>query len=92
MNTVSRSTQLITISSMGVLLYVGHAAKRLPLSTVGIIQFLAPTIQFLLGWKIYGEPLEAAGLASFALIWLAVALYAKGSRSTPTPEQLTADC
>jgi len=70
------------------LLCFGHAAKRLPLSTVGIIQFLAPTIQFLIGWKLYGEPLNAAGLASFTLIWLAVALYALGSRK---PRPLTPD-
>jgi chloramphenicol-sensitive protein RarD len=67
------------------LLCFGHAAKRLPLSTVGIIQFLAPTIQFLIGWQIYGEPLEAAGITSFSLIWLAVALYSLGSRKSPAP-------
>jgi len=63
------------------LLCFGHAARRLPLSTIGILQFLAPSIQFLIGWQIYEEPLQAAGLASFTLIWLAVALYTAGGRS-----------
>lgn len=63
------------------LLCFGHAARQLPLSTVGILQFLAPTIQFLIGWQIFAEPLAPAGLASFALIWLAIALYARGSRT-----------
>ena len=63
-----------------------HAARSLPLSTVGILQFLAPTIQFLIGWQIFGEPLGPAGLASFVLIWLAIALYAIGSRTPPAPD------
>lgn len=62
------------------LLCFGHAARSLRLSTLGILQFLAPTLQFLIGWQVFHEPLDHTGLASFALIWLAVALYAKAEK------------
>jgi chloramphenicol-sensitive protein RarD len=54
----------------------GHAARTIRLSTLGILQFIGPTLQFLIGWQLYGEPMGALRLASFGLIWAAVALYA----------------
>jgi chloramphenicol-sensitive protein RarD len=61
------------------LLCFGHAARNIRLSTLGILQFLAPSLQFLLGWLLYREPMTPLRLASFALIWLAIALYARES-------------
>lgn len=58
------------------LLLFGHATRSISLTTLGILQFLGPTLQFLIGWKIYHEPLSAERTISFALIWLAIALYA----------------
>ena len=58
------------------LLFFGHATRTLRLTTLGILQFLGPTIQFLIGWKIYAEPMTGARLLSFGLIWLAVGIYA----------------
>lgn len=58
------------------LLFFGHAARTISLTTLGILQFLGPTLQFLIGWRLYGEPMSAARLGSFGLIWLAVAVYA----------------
>ena len=58
------------------LLCFGHAARSIRLTTLGILQFLGPTIQFLIGWLLYHEPMTAARLLSFGLIWLAVAVYA----------------
>jgi len=58
------------------LLFFGYAARTIQLTTLGILQFLGPTLQFIIGWKLYGEPMTAARLASFALIWLAIAVYA----------------
>lgn len=58
------------------LLFFGHAARTIRLTTLGILQFLGPTIQFFIGWQLYGEPMTAARLFSFGLIWLAVAIYA----------------
>jgi chloramphenicol-sensitive protein RarD len=54
----------------------GHAARAIRLSTLGILQFIGPTIQFFIGWKMFGEPMSALRLASFGLIWVAISIYA----------------
>ena len=51
------------------------SARRLPLSTIGFIQFLAPTLQFLVG-VLAGEPLTGLRIASFAFIWGGAAVFA----------------
>ena len=68
------------VLSMGVVTVIplflfGYAAKTIRLTTLGILQFIGPTMQFLIGWKIYGEVMSGTRLASFALIWLAIAIY-----------------
>jgi chloramphenicol-sensitive protein RarD len=55
------------------LLLFGAAARRLPLSTLGLLQYLAPVLQFLFGVLIFHEPMPPARLAGFALVWLALA-------------------
>jgi len=58
------------------------AARRLAYSTLGMLQFLAPTLQFLIGvW--YGEPLKAAHFIAFPAIWLALGLYVTAVLRTP---------
>ncbi len=57
------------------LLLFATAARRLDYSMLGFIQYLAPTIQFLVGWLIYGEALTTARAISFALIWVALAIF-----------------
>jgi chloramphenicol-sensitive protein RarD len=57
------------------LLLFAFGARRIPLGTMGILQYLAPSIQFVLGHWWDGEPLQASRLAGFALIWTALALY-----------------
>jgi chloramphenicol-sensitive protein RarD len=49
-------------------------ARRLPLSTVGLIQYISPSCQFLLAVLLYREPFTAAHAATFACIWAALAL------------------
>jgi chloramphenicol-sensitive protein RarD len=61
------------------LIFFGHAVRTIRLTTLGILQFLGPTLQFFIGWKLYGEPMTGPRLLSFALIWLAVAIYAADS-------------
>jgi chloramphenicol-sensitive protein RarD len=61
------------------LLFFGAAARRLRLSTMGILQYLSPTLQFLLAVLAFGEPFSAAQLLSFACIWAAVLIYAVDS-------------
>ncbi len=56
------------------LLFFALAAKRLNLSTIGMMQFIAPTLKFVIA-VMYGEALTAAHMLCFALIWLAVILF-----------------
>ncbi len=57
------------------LLLFAFAAQRLTLAVVGLLQYLAPTIQFLLGLFLFHEPLRPAHLVAFPLIWLGLAIY-----------------
>jgi len=58
------------------LLLFAIAARRMNYSTLGFIQYLAPTIVFILGLTVFGEELKPAQLGSFILIWIAVAIFA----------------
>ncbi len=58
------------------LLFYAVAARRMDYSTLGFIQFLAPTIVFLLGLFVFGEQLDPLRLACFILIWSAAAIFA----------------
>ncbi len=57
------------------LLLFAAAARRLSLTTLGLFQYVSPTIQFFLGIWLFHEPLTAGRLAGFACIWAALALY-----------------
>jgi chloramphenicol-sensitive protein RarD len=57
------------------LLMFAIAARRMDYSTLGFIQYLAPTIVFFLGLFVFEQPLAPAKLASFVLIWIAVAVF-----------------
>lgn len=58
------------------LLLFAIAARRMDYSTLGFIQYLAPTIVFLLGLFVFEQPLAPVKLVSFVLIWIAVAIFA----------------
>jgi len=58
------------------LLLFAAAAKRLPYATMGLLQYIAPTLQFLEAVWLFGEPVLPVHLATFALIWSGCALYA----------------
>ena len=57
------------------LLLFGAAATRVPLTTLGVLQYLAPTLQFLIGVLLYREPMPPAELLGFVLVWVALALF-----------------
>ena len=61
--------------TVGPLLLFGMGAKRLPLSTVGILQYIAPSMLFVQGVLVFGEPLNPWRLAAFVLIWCALLIY-----------------
>jgi chloramphenicol-sensitive protein RarD len=79
------------------LMLFGAAAIRVPLSTIGLLQYLAPVMQFLIGVLVRHEPMPAPRLAGFALVWLALAIFtldavrsARGAatRTPREPEEL----
>lgn len=57
------------------LLCFALAARRMDLSMLGFVQFLSPTIAFVLGLTVFDEPLDPEQLGSFVLIWASVALF-----------------
>ena len=62
------------VSTTPLLLFTA-AAKRLPYSTLGMLQFIAPTLQFLIAVLLYGEPFTTAHAIAFPAIWAALVLY-----------------
>lgn len=58
------------------LLLFGAAAQRIPLSMIGLLQYIAPTLQFLLGVFVYKETFTSSQFAGFAMVWIALALFA----------------
>jgi chloramphenicol-sensitive protein RarD len=58
------------------LLLFAAAARRMPYTALGLLQYIAPTLQFLLAILVFGEHLRPHDLAAFALIWAGLAVYA----------------
>jgi chloramphenicol-sensitive protein RarD len=58
------------------LILFAYGAQRIPYSLVGILQYIAPSLQLLCGVFLYGEPFTAAQATGFACIWLALGIYA----------------
>jgi chloramphenicol-sensitive protein RarD len=73
-------TQVLVISAGPItavpLLLFGFAARRIRLSTLGLLQYIAPSVQLILGIWVYHEPFTRARAVSFCFIWAALALYA----------------
>ena len=57
------------------LMLFGAAAIRIPLSTLGVLQYITPSMHWLIGVFVRGEPMPAARLAGFALVWVALAVF-----------------
>lgn len=52
------------------------AVRRISLSTIGLLQYIGPTLQFLVGAMIYGEPFDRTRLVGFLIVWCALVLFA----------------
>lgn len=69
------------------LLFFAAAAARIPLSTLGILQYVAPILQFLAGWLVIGEHMPLERWIGFAIIWVAVVIFlvdaVRNGRSIP---------
>jgi chloramphenicol-sensitive protein RarD len=79
-NTPSDTTRWLLVASGPItaipLLLFANGARQIPLSILGLLQYLGPTIQFLLGVLLFKEAFTGERLVGFALIWVAVALFA----------------
>ena len=67
------------------LLCFTYAARNIRLTTLGMLQFLGPTLQWIIGWRWFGETMDPHRVLSFGLIWLAVVLYLIHSRTEKLP-------
>ena len=76
---VGAASDLLLVGSgvitIGPLLLFAAAVQRVPLSIIGLLQYIAPTIQFLLGVLVYREPFARAQLVGFGFVWAALAVY-----------------
>ncbi|MBN1889753.1 MAG: EamA family transporter RarD [Thermoflexales bacterium] len=61
------------------LLMFAASARRIPLSLVGVLQYITPTLQFLLGVLVYHEPFTAGRLIGFGIVWTALIVFAAES-------------
>jgi chloramphenicol-sensitive protein RarD len=79
-NTPSDTTRLLLIAAGPItaipLLLFATGARKIPLSILGLLQYLSPSIQFLLGVWLFHEAFNAERLVGFVLIWAALLLYA----------------
>jgi chloramphenicol-sensitive protein RarD len=57
------------------LMWFTEGARRLKLSTIGVLQYIAPTLHFIMAVFVWGEPFTTTHMITFACIWAAVALY-----------------
>jgi chloramphenicol-sensitive protein RarD len=61
------------------LLLFASAARRIPLSTVGLLQYVTPLMQLAIGVFVYDEPMPPARLAGFVIVWVALAVFTADS-------------
>ena len=87
------ASPVITIGLIGTgavtsipLILFAMAARSLPMVTLGVMQYVAPTLQFLSGVILFNEPMSPVRWGSFLLIWVALALFVWDSvRGSPKP-------
>ena len=70
------------------LILFGAAAIRIPLSTIGLMQYIAPTMHFVIGVAIYGEAMPAGRVAGFVLVWIALIVLTFDALGTLRPRNV----
>ena len=71
------------------LLLFANAVREVPLSVIGVLQFLAPTAQFLLGVLAYDEPFDMMQLVGFIIIWSALIIFVTDSFNSSKPSNMS---
>jgi chloramphenicol-sensitive protein RarD len=81
---------LTGLATVGPLMLFAFAALRVPLSIIGPMQYIVPSMNFLIGWLLYDESLPASSLAGFSLVWIGLAVLtvdsARRAHAARTPE------
>ncbi len=77
------SAGLITVVPLALF---AAATKRIPLATVGILQYIAPSLHLALGVFLYGETMSGDTLLGFVVVWVALVLYSIDTWRAPSPE------
>ena len=72
------------------LILFGVATVRIPLATVGLLQYITPTMHFTIGVLVYGEEMPVTRLAGFALVWVALVLLAADATRMATRKPVPA--
>ena len=67
------------MTAVPLMLFGAAGDPRSRWSTIGLLQYLAPIMQFLIGVAIYGEAMPASRLAGFALVWIALIVFSADS-------------
>ncbi|MDA2804605.1 EamA family transporter RarD [Nocardiopsis suaedae] len=71
------------------LMCFGAANRRIPLSMIGLLQFVVPVMQFLFAWLIFDEPLPLSRWIGFGIVWAALVVFAtdmlRNARRNPRP-------
>lgn len=79
LGTASLTTWLLLVAAGGItvipILLFTAAARNIPLAMVGILQYIAPTLQFLIGVLVYHEPFPQTDLIGYAVVWAALLLF-----------------
>lgn len=66
---------LTGVITVGPLIWFASAARLIPLSMMGFIQYISPTLQFIIGVTLFHEPFNATKLIGFSIIWVALIIY-----------------
>lgn len=73
------------------LLFFASAARKVSLTSLGLLQYLAPTLQLIFGLTVFDEPMPPVRLVGFCLVWLALVIFSvdglHARRPAPCPEQ-----
>ncbi|MEN9643394.1 MAG: hypothetical protein RL238_63 [Actinomycetota bacterium] len=67
-------TLLSGLATVTPLMLFAYAAQRMPLSIIGPMQYIVPTMNFFIGWLLYDEDLPPSRVAGFALVWIGLAI------------------
>ena len=73
------------------LLFFSASAKRLPLSVVGLMQYIAPTLQFTLAVVFFDETLSVRRLVAFVMVWLSIGFFMSSPNAQAKPQPKTSD-